>query len=107
MIGEEGKEEWVLSEFWIHTQVFERDILKGRDKNIFYPLLVKAGYIEKGKDGQTAQKRRPKNGISERFIIVPASAFFGEVEGNELNVEESKKDGIIKDGEFYPVNDCA
>ena len=98
---------WYLSEFWIHTQVFERDAIKGRDKKIFYPLLVKAGYIEKGKDGKSTQKRRPQNGISERFIVVSASAFFDREEGYESSVEESKKNGIIEDGEFYPVNDCA
>lgn len=98
---------WFLSEFWIHTQVFERDILKGRDKKVFYPLLVQSGYIEKGKDGQTASKRRPKNGISERFIVVPISAFTNEEKTNQPIEEESKKNGIIKDGEFYPVNDCA
>lgn len=102
---EEGN--WFLSEFWIHTQVFERDVLKGRDKNIFYPLLVKTGYIEKGKDGQTAQKRRPKNGISERFIVVPISAFDNEVKTSRPIAEEAKKNGIIEDGEFHPVNDCA
>ena len=102
---EEGN--WFLSEFWIHIQVFERDALKGRDKKIFYPLLVKAGYIEKGKDGKSTQKRRPQNGISERFIVVPASAFFDREEGDEFSVEESKKNGIIEGGEFYPVNDCA
>jgi uncharacterized protein (DUF927 family) len=107
VINEDGKEEWVLSEFWIHTQVFERDALKGRDKNVFYPLLVKAGYIEKGKDGQTAQKRRPKNGISERFIVVPISAFANEAKTSQPIAEETKKNGIIEDGEFHPVNDCA
>ena len=107
VIGEDGKEEWVLSEFWIHTQVFERDALKGRDKNIFYPLLVKAGYIEKGKDGKTTQMQRPKNGISERFIVVPISAFANQTKTSQPIAEEAKKNGIIEGGEFYPVNDCA
>lgn len=107
VIGEDGKEEWVLSEFWIHTQVFERDALKGRDKNIFYPMLVKAGYIEKGNGKGYTQSRRPAKENSLHFIIVPASAFFGEIEDEESSVEETKKNGIIENGEFHLVNDCA
>ena len=94
-------------EFWIYRQVFEREILKGRDKNTFLPLLDKGGYIKIGKDGKSTTKRRPQNEDSQRFIVVPASAFSDEVKDNESSLEEAKKNGIIEDGEFYPVNDCA
>jgi hypothetical protein len=102
---EEGN--WFLSEFWIHTQVFERDALKGRDKNIFYPMLVKAGYVKKEDKNKYGCMRRPAKEKSQRFIVVPASAFFGEVEAEKSSEKEQKKNGIIEDGEFYPVNDYA
>jgi uncharacterized protein (DUF927 family)/5S rRNA maturation endonuclease (ribonuclease M5) len=75
--GEEGNK--VLKEFWIFPQVFEREILKGKDKKTFYPLLVKGGYIEKGGDGKNTQKKRPAKQDSQRFIVVPIAAFDEEI----------------------------
>ena len=33
------------------------------------------GYIKKGDDGKYTQKRRPAKESSQRFIVIPASAF--------------------------------
>ena len=105
--GEDGKVEWVLSEFWIDTAVFDREVIKGRDKKAFVPLLVKNGYVKKGNGKGYTQSRRPAKENSQNFIIVPASAFFEELEDNESSAEEPKKNGVLHDGEFYPVKDCA
>ena len=105
--GEDGKVEWVLSEFWVDTAVFDREVIKGRDKKAFVPLLVKNGYVKKGNGKGNTQSRRPAKENSQNFIIVPASAFFDEVEDNESSAEEPKKNGVLHDGEFYPVKDCA
>ena len=67
----------ILSEYWMYPSVFERDVLKGRDKKVFYPLLVKDGYILK--DGNKyGCVRRPTNAVLQRFIVIPASAFYDE-----------------------------
>ena len=98
---------WFLSEFWIHTQVFERDALKGRDKKIFYPLLVENGYVLKGQNGRYTQMRRPAKENAQSFVVIPASAFFDEEKAIESSAEEPKQNGVVHDGEFYVVKDCA
>ena len=71
---EDGKIESILSEYWIDKVVFDREIIKGQDKKVFYPLLVENGFILK--DGNHyGCKRRPAKENSQRFIVVPASAF--------------------------------
>ena len=60
--------------------MFEREVLKGRDKKAFYPLLVESGYIKKGAGKGYTQSRRPEKGRSQHYIIVPASAFADENE---------------------------
>jgi uncharacterized protein (DUF927 family) len=77
---EDGKMIWVLSEFWMYPKVFEREVLKGRDKKAFYPLLVESGYIKKGAGKGYTQSRRPEKGNSQHFIIVPTFAFTDENE---------------------------
>ena len=72
---EDGKIESILSEFWINKAVFDREIIKGQDKKVFYPLLVENGFILKGDNGRYVQMRRPAKENSHSFIIVPASAF--------------------------------
>ena len=104
--GEDGKVEWVLSEYWIDTAVFDREVIKGRDKKAFFPLLIKNGYVKKSNGKGYTQSRRPAKENPQHFIITPASAFLGEIEDEEFSAEESKKNGIIEGGEFYPVNDC-
>jgi putative DNA primase/helicase len=68
----------VLSEFWILPKVFEREILKGKDKKVFYPLLVKDGYLKKENTRQYDSKRQPKGESRQRFIVVDAATLFGE-----------------------------
>jgi uncharacterized protein (DUF927 family) len=71
---------WVVSEFWMYPQVFEREVLKGRDKNVFLPLLVEEGYIIKEEKDRYQCKRRPAKENSQWFIVVLASVFSSESE---------------------------
>lgn len=82
---EEKKYRYTLKEFWFYPKVFEREVLKGRDKKAFFPLLVKNGYIEKGTDGNYTQMKRPAREMSQRFIVIPASPFYdvGDLGENE------------------------
>lgn len=68
----------VLYEYWIDTAVFDREVLKGRDKKVFFPLLVEQGYIKK--EDQYQCKRQPAREDRQRFIVVPASIFTNENE---------------------------
>ena len=76
----DGKTIWVVSEFWMYPSVFDREVIKGRDKKAFFPLLVDNGYILKGNDGKYSQMRRPAKENSQRFIVIPASVFNSENE---------------------------
>ena len=68
--NEKGEKDIVLSEFWIDPIVFEREILKGRDKKVFYPLLAEKNYIVK--DGNKfGTVKRPSGESARRFIVVP------------------------------------
>lgn len=67
----------ILFEFWIDQPVFEREVLKGRDKKVFYPLLIKDGYIKK-EDKHYGCKRTPIKEKRQRFIVVDASKLIGE-----------------------------
>ena len=68
----------VLHEYWIDTAVFDREVLKGRDKKVFFPLLVEQEYIIK--EGKYQCIRRPAKEKPQRFIVVPASIFTSENE---------------------------
>ena len=68
----------ILYEYWIDTAVFDREVLKGRDKKVFFPLLVEQGYIKK--EDQYQCKRQPTREDRQRFIVVPASIFTSENE---------------------------
>lgn len=67
-----------LYEYWIDTAVFDREVLKGRDKKVFFPLLVDQWYIKKEDKYQCI--RRPSKENPQRFIVVPASVFSSESE---------------------------
>ncbi len=69
-----------LYEFWIDPAVFERDVLKGRDKKVFYPLLVNNGYIKKEVESRYQCQRQPHKEKQQRFIVIPASVFSSENE---------------------------
>ena len=68
----------VLYEYWIDPAVFERDVLKGRDKKVFYPLLAKDGYIKKEEKDRYSCKRKPAKEERQNFIVVDASKLIGE-----------------------------
>ena len=106
--GEDGKMKWVLSEYWVDTAVFDREVIKGRDKKAFFPLLVENGYVLKEDEGKYGCVRRPAKEKSQRFIVVPASAFFDEqTESAVSSLETQTKNVIIMDGVEFPVNDYA
>lgn len=67
-----------LFEFWLDQAVFEREVFKGRDKKVFYPLLIKDDYIKKGEDKHYGCKRKPAKEERQRFIVVDASKLIGE-----------------------------
>lgn len=73
-------EDGVLYEYWIDTAVFDREVLKGRDKKVFLPLLVEQKYIIKEEKDRYQCKRRPAKGNSQWFIVVPSSVFSSENE---------------------------
>ena len=98
---------WFLSEYWVDTAVFDREVIKGRDKKAFFPLLVENGYVLKEDKDKYGCIRRPAKGKPQRFIVVPASAFFREVEDTDSSAEEQKKNGCIVDGVYFSVNDRA
>lgn len=62
-------------ECWVYPTVFKRDVLKGRDEKIFYPLLVKEGYLKKEKEDANRYdpKRQPKGQNRQRFMVVDVS----------------------------------
>jgi putative DNA primase/helicase len=70
----------VLHEYWIDPAVFERDVLKGRDKKVFFPLLVKNGYIKQEVENRYQCRRQPHKEDRQRFIVIPASIFSSENE---------------------------
>jgi uncharacterized protein (DUF927 family) len=98
--NDQGGDINVLDEFWIAPTVFNKEILKGRDSKSFLPLLVKHGYLKKGTDGKYSQVQRPKGADSQRFYIIPASAFNGLEVGEDKNEPEGKKE---KYGVFKPA----
>ena len=69
-----------LYEFWIDPAVFKREVLKGRDRKVFYPLLVKNGYIKKEENDRYLCKRQPHKEERQGVIVVSASVFTGENE---------------------------
>jgi len=74
-IGTDG----TLEEFWFYPDVFVKEIMQYRNANIFYPQLIKSGFIIPDKDGKNnGQLKRPAKQSPHRFIVVPASKFSEE-----------------------------
>jgi hypothetical protein len=49
--------------------------LKGRDKKVFYPRLIKDGYIKKEEEKHYGCKRKPAKENQQRFVVVDAYKF--------------------------------
>ena len=74
-IGTDG----TIEEFWINPNVFTEEIMQHRDTKVFYPQLIKGGFIIPDKDGiHKPQKRCPSQEKQRRFFVVPASKFSEE-----------------------------
>ena len=74
-IGADG----TIEEFWINPNVFTEEIMQHRDTKVFYPQLIKGGFIIPDKDGiHKPQKRCPSQEKQRRFFVVPASKFSEE-----------------------------
>jgi len=96
----------VLDEFWISLRVFDNEVLKGRDKKSFLPMLVKSGYLKQSTDKKNTITKNPKGEDRQRFYVIPASAFNGmQQEYNDVATEENedKRNGIIQNGVFSHV----
>jgi putative DNA primase/helicase len=65
-------------EVWIYPSVFKRDVLKGRDDKVFYPLLVKEGYLKKEDARQYASLRQSTKVDRQRFMVVDFSVLSPE-----------------------------
>jgi hypothetical protein len=66
-------------EFWVYPTVFKRDVLKGRDEKIFYPLLAKEGYLKKDAK-QYSLLRQSTKVDRQRFMVVDLSVLSPEEE---------------------------
>ena len=64
-------------EFWIYPSVFKRDVLKGRDEKVFFPLLVKEGYLKKDIK-QYASLRQSTKVNRQRFMVIDFSVLSPE-----------------------------
>lgn len=74
-IGTDG----TIEEFWFNPDIFVGEIMQYRDPKVFYPQLIKVGFVVPDKDGKhIPQKRNPVKEKQRRFIIVPASKFSEE-----------------------------
>jgi len=72
-------QEQVIKEFWINPDVFNKEVMQYRDAKVFYPQLIKGGFIIPDKDGvHVASRERPAKEKQRRFIVVPASKFSEE-----------------------------
>lgn len=65
---------YILKEFWIRPRAFNEYVLKGRDRKVFLPLLVRGGYLLKGCDGKNSSRRYPQNELQQRFYVIPAES---------------------------------
>ena len=65
-------------EFWVYPSVFKRDVLKGRDEKVFFPLLVKEGYLKKEDTKHYAALRQPAKENRQRFMVVDFSVLSPE-----------------------------
>jgi uncharacterized protein (DUF927 family)/5S rRNA maturation endonuclease (ribonuclease M5) len=74
-IGTDG----TIEEFWFNSDIFVGEVMQYRDPKVFYPQLIKGGFvIPDTKSQQNGQLRRPAKEKQRRFIIVPASKFSEE-----------------------------
>jgi uncharacterized protein (DUF927 family) len=64
----------MIEEYWLYSEVFNREIIKSRNTRFFYAKLIEDGFIVPDKDNKhIAQKRTPTKESRKRFIIIPAS----------------------------------
>jgi putative DNA primase/helicase len=74
-IGTDG----TLDEYWFNPDIFVGEIMQHRDTKVFYPQLIKGGFVVPDtKSHQNGQLRTPAKERRRRFIIVPASKFSEE-----------------------------
>jgi putative DNA primase/helicase len=90
----EGKED-AKTEFWIFPKVFDTEILQGRDKNSFLPLLVKNGYLLKKDQARYTRTERVTDSNPQRFYIISADALNGEEKMDKEVMEEVEKYGVF------------
>ena len=62
----------VIEEFWIIPEVFKKEVLEGRNLNVFCKLLIDKGYLLPDKLGKSQQTKRAAKQKPRKFYIVPA-----------------------------------
>lgn len=68
-----------IEEFWFNPNIFTEEVMQHRDTKVFYPQLIKGGFIIPDKDGKhIPQRRSPAKEKQRRFIVVPAVKFSEE-----------------------------
>ena len=85
----------VIKEFWAYVKTFDKKIIKGRDKKAFLPLLAKNGYLKQTETERYTQTKRPKGESSQRFYVIPASAFDDRQEESKKATVEAEKYGVF------------
>lgn len=73
---------YILKEFWIRPRAFNEYVLKGRDRKVFLPLLVKGGYLKQSNGGENTRLETPKNENRQRFYVVPVEALLNTSSDN-------------------------
>ena len=46
----------MIEEYWLYSEVFNREIVKSRNTRFFYAKLIEDGFIVPDKDGKSSQR---------------------------------------------------
>lgn len=66
------QDDLVITEFWILSAVFHREILENRNHKIFCKQLIENGYLFPDKQGKSQQSKRVAKQKPKRFYVISA-----------------------------------
>jgi uncharacterized protein (DUF927 family) len=66
------QDDLVITEFWILSAVFYREILENRNPKIFCKQLIENGYLLPDKQGKSQQSKRVAKQKPQRFYVISA-----------------------------------
>ncbi|MGL5717207.1 MAG: hypothetical protein ACRCX2_29620, partial [Paraclostridium sp.] len=66
------QDDLVITEFWILSAVFHREILENRNHKIFCKQLIENGYLLPDKQGKSQQSKRVAKQKPKRFYVISA-----------------------------------